>query len=668
MSSATFHYRFGQTLPAGGTAWQTKSVASIVPRTYLRVAVAGTDGRDGFNWYGLWRAATKLDDRQRFGAVGLEWLLAEPCRNMPYLDAAGSVRWAGRGMEFNAGGKPNRSSAKHPINGQLVYVFSDDPASGQWWCTEDAVNTVLAVASPKDANDAVIFNWQRSGMTALPLYDRPQLPTHGRSFLSLLQSLIPLYRIVGWRITGAENASGETDVTFKAFTFAETAIDIHRNDGTLLGKILSNDDPVTIACPDDQSAFDRLTTDASHVADQVVVTGDRPQIVFSLSNADSSIDKGWTAADHTTYLAGASGAVDYPAATEVRAREQRDRDARAAERLAHVYSRFVVPDAWSQKSGDGENGETLTAIAFEDDGTTQFKIPETLLAILPNLPLQTGYDYSGTNIDDYPDDVHAGEDLATTPHEPLPPLCFANMIDSAIWPSLTDRWQRIDRIGRAADLEKVDEDTNRRWSASVRAVAGEAAVEVRVRGEQQHVLDYASYNGLDDEIPGSLSWESLIFTVAIEDPRNVEVRYPTDANLTPLGEYVNRLRIEAPGHTTVEVRPNTVVDVDPETLDLERSNGGYIRDDRDQLAVIAQRAYQWHRTPRYALEFSTGYIDGALAVGQLVTQITDASGTYPVNTVISELSIDFPVTQGHRARPPRMTVATAFAELDAIRL
>ena len=44
----------------------------------------------------------------------------------------------------------------------------------------------------------------------------------------------------------------------------------------------------------------------------------------------------------------------------------------------------------------------------------------------------------------------------------------------------------------------------------------------------------------------------------------------------------------------------------------------------------AQRAYQWHRVPRYALHFATGYLDGDVQVGRLVTEITDSAGTWPV--------------------------------------
>jgi hypothetical protein len=168
-------------------------------------------------------------------------------------------------------------------------------------------------------------------------------------------------------------------------------------------------------------------------------------------------------------------------------------------------------------------------------------------------------------------------------------------------------------------------------------------------------------------ITGAVRWEEdIILTVCVEDLRDVEVRYPDDADVTAYGELVRRLRIEAPQYQLVRVLPDTVVDVGVLLQDLVRTNGGILVDDRPQLRLLAQRTYEWHRQPRYALSLSTGWIDGAFGVGHLITQITDASGTWPVNSVVTEITLEFPVAQSAQSPRPTMTIATAFAELDPV--
>jgi hypothetical protein len=191
-------------------------------------------------------------------------------------------------------------------------------------------------------------------------------------------------------------------------------------------------------------------------------------------------------------------------------------------------------------------------------------------------------------------------------------------------------------------------------------------MDCRVQGEAQHVIAAVEMRGDTDYLFGSLTWSiDLVATVCIEDLRDTEVRYPADEDLVTYGELVRRLRIEAPQYRWAEVLPETVVGVDPETQRLLHSDGGMIVDERPELRKLAQRTYAWHRQPRYALTLSTGWIDGAVGIGRYITSITDPSGTYPVNAVVSEITLDFPVSQSTRHQRATMTIATAFAELDA---
>lgn len=671
ISSADFHYRFGQCLPVGGAAWVTKPVAVIDPRCWVRVVCAGTGSRAGFEWVGVWRRAEKHHIRQRFSAVGLEWLLTEqPCLDSPWWDGA-AVQWAGRGIEFNAGGLPNRSAAKHAVDGQNCYVF--DPDGTDYWSTRDAVEMLLAVAAPVDGDGDVLWTFSPVGLTNLPSFDKVCMATDGRRFADLFRSLITRHHLVTWRVY-ATTAAGVTTVYFAVHSFAETAVNLYNLAGDVVGTIPANTGQDTIVSSADQSGHGTLTTEATHVADQVVVTGNRRQVVFTIYNPDDCFDQLWSDALETDYLDGASNAPDYPPAEEVAERERRDADARANERLSSVFAWFGPPDSWAQTASSDADGEDLHPIAtvdVDDFDAAQFTIYRDLLRFEEYLPLLTNYDHTGSKIADR--EANAGyhaEDLSppgtALAHERLPLLVFV-MVHVSTGESDPERWQRIDRMGRPSALEQVDAATKRTWSAHPKPLAGTLGIEIRVQGEEQHVLASVETTGQPMAIDGAVDWTSdLLATVCVEDPRPVEVRYPADADLSPLGEVPNRLRVEAPGRRLVQVLPNTVVECDRETGALLRTDGGTLIDDRPEMYLIAQRAYQWHRVPRYALHFHTGYIDGAVQVGRLITALTDSAGTWPVLSVVTELTVEFPVSEGPAAQPPRMSFVTAFAELDPL--
>lgn len=664
ISSADFHYRFGQTIPPGGAAWVTSPVAVIDPRCWVRIVAAGTGGRAGFEWVGVWRRAEKHPTRQRFSAVGLEWLLTEqPCLDSPWWDGT-NVQWAGRGLEFNAGGLPNRSAIKYTVDGQTCYVFDADGTD--YWSTRDAVEMLLAVAAPVDGANNILWTFSPAGLTNLPNFDRVSLATDGRKFSDLFRALITRHHLVTWRVF-ATTVAGTTTVYFSVHSFAETAIDLHDMAGNTVGTIPANAAADTIVNAADQSGQSTLTTEATHVADQVIVTGNRREVVFSICNAEGSLDKLWSDAQEVQYLDGASKAADYPPAAEVAERERRDADARVNERLAPVFAWFGPPDDWDQTASGGADHDDLADIAtddVDDPASAQFLIYPPALRFAEYLPLLTHYDHTGTEISSREADAgYHAKDLSpsgvTLSHERVPLLVFVQIE--------TDRWQRVDRMARAAVVEQTDAGLNRHWSAHPKPLTESLGFEIRVQDGEQHVLAWAETIGQALAIAGAVRWtDDVIATVCIEDPRPCEVRYPADEDLTPLGEVPNRLRIDAPGRRLVYVLPNTVVECDRETGELLRTDGGTLIDDRPEMFLIAQRCYQWHRVPRYALQLTTGWIDGAVQVGRLITAITDSAGTWPVLSVVTELTVEFPVSEGPAAQPPRMSFVTAFAELDPL--
>jgi hypothetical protein len=646
ISGAQFRWGFGMYLAPGGIAWTNVPVLAVNPRSFCRVDFTGTNGRASFRWYGVWQRAEKTDNVELLQAVGLEQLLEVPCLDLPYWDQVGSaLRWAGRGLGFNVGG-PNRGPKKE-VNGQTVYVFSNDPLCTDSWSTRDAVETLLAAAAPVDVDDNVIFNWTPQNIAALPDFDKPEIPTHARSFLELLRSLVPRYRLIGWTVEpGSDNT---VDVRF--FTFAEGAITLTDADGATVGTIPANNTQDALVFTYDNSSSESLVTEASHVADQVIVRGDRRKIVCTLSIADGTLESKWTQEREDAYIAGASGALDYPPADEVRLREERDRDARNVDELRSVFAWFGPPTDWNQQSGDGEGNETKQPIALDDEDA-QFWLHVPSLAIQPEVPREIDWER-------YDED--------------LPLLAFVRTRWAVVDPSGKDRWAMGDQVARVADLEQQDDDTARHWSVAVRPLAEVVAsalwMEVRVQGSDQHAIAWVQFLGRDDAVVGAIPYATdIIVTVCLEDTRHLEARHPTDEDLVPLGDLVNRLYLDSPGMRYVDVRPNTVIGIQQTDQQLVRSAGEVVVDDTDELLLIAQRTYQWHAVPRYALGFQTGWIDAALQIGHLVTQLTDATSTYAVRSVISEITIDFPIAQSTTPQRPTLSITTAFAEMDAQRI
>ena len=182
-------------------------------------------------------------------------------------------------------GLPNRSAAKHTVNGVSCYVWDGDPTSRTYWTTRDAVETLLAMAAPIDGAGDVIFNWTPSNLAALPNFDSlVDEPTHGTSYLHLLRALVPRHRLLGF---GCRFGAGNT-VVIAFDTFTATAISLKDSGGVEVGTIPANSAKDSIVITADQSAVASLTTEASNVADQVIATGGRRKSVFSISKTDGS--------------------------------------------------------------------------------------------------------------------------------------------------------------------------------------------------------------------------------------------------------------------------------------------------------------------------------------------------------------------------------------------
>jgi hypothetical protein len=654
ISAAQFRHRFGYALAPGGVAWGTIPVIAVNPLSYVRVDVAGSGGRAGFTWWGMWKSFVKSDVDQIFTAVGLEQALDQPCQSSPWWDGT-EVRWSHVGLAFNpwenrgetVAFRKNRSAEKHTVYGSTVYVFEPDESVAEYWSTRDIVETLLAMAAPLDATGDPVWIWTHSNLAVLPDFDQPTHATDGVTYLALIRSIVTRFRLLGWTVE-----PNGTAVQVRFFSFAETAISLKDVDGDEVGTIPANAASDALVMSADQSSRMTFSIEASNVCDQVIVTGDRRRTRFTLRKQDDTWESLWEFPDYFGYMGGAIGAPDYPADPDLR--EARDRDARNSEQYRAVFSHFGPAEDWDQTISD-----PTEELEEDEEPTVHYLATE-------------------------PDPEDPDEEIQLVLYRPLlrfddDPVVYVRTVQFHLDFAGEDRWQRIDQLGRSADLEQLPDHTQRRWSAEVRSLPDKLGIEIRVQGEQQHVLAEREISGFSMDIEGAVDWgqlayddyvtvlddQDLLATCTIADPRPVEVRWPADSVVAAAGDLLRRVRIEDQDWRLIYVVPGTVIAVDPETCALQTDEGGYLTDDRDEMLLIAQRTYAWHRVPRYALQFATGWVDGSVAIGRLILQATDPSGTFPVLSVVSEVTVDFPLGTGATPGRPNMSVVTAFGEFDA---
>jgi hypothetical protein len=698
-SSAVFRHRYGVRAEWGSLGTALRPKLSINPRSYVRVTITPTPGMPGSSpvyWYGIWKHATDRGLVQQIPAVGLDGLLNfTRVTNAKYVDMFGTIRDAGRGLTFNAGGKPNRTKAKRPVNASNAYLFEENPEQAVFWSTRDIVEYLIEANPPTDKDGNIILTFSLLNKDVLPNFDQPEIPSHDRDVLTVLRSLITRQRLIGFTVSAVDlAASGGLPAVAAAyvncFTFTEKTITLKDDDGNTVGLIPENLSVFAYDIQRDTTAKASLSIDAQHVADKVTVLGGNRVSVCSLSYDDISLKEGWEFDEQADHKLAARLAPDYPVDAEVREQEQRNKEARSSDRLKHVFATFKVFEWWEQEAFDGFGDGTAYPIALEDDGTTQFRIMQSNLFPLRELPLLRGYDYEKDIIKDnetLKTSGHRGRKVGKAPFYPLPMLVairvptYKDGERDDYDPNDPEKYPRkyvyIDQVGKVADLEIEDYDDGvlgtykppiaRQWSGRVRVLRDVPGFEIDVVGAEQHILGKVEYAGHPDEMKGMWSWKDMIATVAFEELRRAQIEWPeTPASV---GEFLNEIVIDVGrNYQLVYVTPNTVVGIDETTGDLIRSTGGYLQDDRPLLRTIAQRAYEWYKVPRYALNFSTSFIDGRLAIGQYVKSIRRLGVVEPVGSVITQLTFAFPVVNSETPPQPKVFLRTAFGELDAARV
>ncbi len=606
--------------------------------------------------------------QQAFIAYSLERLLYQyPIRTARVVDAAGELHRIGNGLTCNLRGQGNRTGTT-PSTG--YHMFRDDGADGELWTTRDIVKYVIGECEPRNSLDAwpsqhfefVTIDVSLDDEEYLPDWDAPEVELHGRSPGQVLNMLIARQRLLGWRMEVTGTPPNEV-MSIVPFTFATEELEI---DDTY--RLLANPSLYHINLTQSAESTIAVTYDGAGTYDQVIVEGARRRSCFTISYDDLTLVEGWTIAQDTAYSLGASADAGYPPAAEVDKRRARNAAVRNSDALRDVYRRYKLHTPWDFKAGDGEGGAQNpvfledTHVDMPDDWQAAYRPYESTLSLLPTLPLKGNVDYSvyvlgGTIID------------GRLRLEERTPIVVMQLPDDS------GKWMHIEKIGLQGDLPTTNTSDNKRWSASTRVNTREQdpAIYINVTGQPQHVIASTDFVPLsEDRDLGSYDWRNMAATVAVEEDRRVFGAWPDSRDLRlPELDAVRILRIQAGDAYRLDYMPvNTILGVDEESGALVKSNiPQWINDARDKLRNVAKLAYQWYGQQRRTVQLSTRRIFADIHVGDVVLSVErTAAEDIDVATVVSQITIEIPLTKGEQPSPPLMTLVTAYAELDPLRV
>jgi hypothetical protein len=696
-------YVYGEIAREDGTPFELYEPLTLIG-SYVKVVLEGAtlDGED-VTWYGV----VEIDDStpngsgangdtpsgiQRFTAFGLARLLERAMVMTCEVDATQNATLPQQrvtlehGADYNqyhrrtATRQGNRTTDPQLGNPNLFYWLSRTITSDSLWTADDLVRTLLQLTPPIDGAGERVCEWVLDGEPGdnrLAWYE-PVISTDGRTLKTILDELIPVRRGLGYTIRYEETAGPRGRATIVPFSFA--ADDILLSDAKTLP---GNADPVEL---DFENALDvqaRIVESVTNSYDEVVAVGNFATSTCTLSFGQSDALRGapfqfrpdWTDAQETSYREGATSASGYTGAYRVIQYEMNARW-RQRDELRPVFRRYAIYPYWDGLVWDYTAGnDVATKYWFNppwpDDPQTGKSVRDTDPLAEPLQP------YSATQT---PPQYSASR-LIIEPFLPFVDACnyTDNRIATGVWtddlPEETD-WQYLspflyavtdrsdsgspkhDALDRLAE-HSSNERQRRRWSAVLRPLPDRAAVEINVQGAPQHFLARSRAGAMaaiepfnDPQKEQGLDWVDMRATVCIRLPWRVQHRIRIRE--TPVAGRTWRVQYIGVDARLDYVVPDTVVRLAAGLV--EKSTGGFVRDDRGRLAEIAQAAARWYQTERQTLFFAIRGVVETVQVGQLITSV---GGRYTLE------GINTPVT-GIRYDLLRQTteLETSMAELD----
>lgn len=587
-----------------------------------------------------------------------------------------------------------------------LFVFSYQERGQNEWDAEQAVEYLINRNNPWPVK--AVLDITSGNLEWLP---KGGIDTDRRTVKAVLDDLIQRQRGVGYFLTYDSRLE---QVKLNVFSFAD--VPINMPNGTTLE---ANPDQYSLdfeAALDVESS--ELNNTISTKYHKVIVEGDWRTVTctLALNTSANQLVADWTAAEQQAYFDGASRESWYSALTLAKKQEANEK-ARSDDKFKHVFSRFKLADDWDLLARDLDD-TTVTERVFEQidawnaNGELTDKDVETWISgvtVLDRITLRERYDYSTDKItseawtdsvetdnlppfrkpfafqltdvpriptyellhelegaaQEAPDKrkwsvtTHAHHDRAAVTlnvsggHQQfLAGTAWTNIgfTDLGNWDAAGNSPALTDGVGDEGDYyactsasttQTLDGVTD--WKIGDRVYFSDgtwrrapAATDAHGYPTKNHPLDYTS--------------AFVTLTMEMSERATIERRLSLPIN----GEEERVLVIRANDCRLDYVLPNTIVGI--KNGALQKTEGGFVRDDRERLETFARSAAEWYGAQRQTLELKYSQVREIVKLGWCIVNVGPTYQSGSVRSCVTSITYDL--------LGKSTNFQTAFAELD----
>lgn len=608
-SSAVLVWRTGYIIPPGSTS--ATLYGPWVGRGHFVKIVWTCDDASTLVWVGYIDQSgwpTEAFGDQPLVCYGLERALALT----PILDHAfvrgGTVMRSAEPPTFEL----NRAKDPDSVGG--VYVFCDPVRDdqGDWrsWSTREIVRYLLKYNCPTNNFGVGAIPWSIDQVTQLPDWDSPRVECRGKTVWDVLCELVGPDKQLGFTV----GSDGST-AYLRAFTHTSSTITVSGN------SLNANPNQHTLVLSPDALTNASLS-DVGGGYDQVICRGAKRQTICTLTHT-TNLENDWSSTDETTYEAGASGESAYSTANTQRQREMNSR-VRTGAALRNVYSAFKILKTFDWK------------ISTEDLFPSNTNPRD--VRIVDRVMIKNDVDWSGAvNVNHY-DASGAGQAWGIYFANPddltkyVDVLQFEKLCTESV---LVGDWPTVSVSAKTEDMHRV---------------------RLTVGGAPQHAIAGTNFSRLSADSPskcwGSLDYTTMKVTCALEEDRYCEGKYPSSA---PSADIVRRYVADlGPEYKQIRIHKDTIARIDHEGTAKTVTASGYLRDDSNKLAAIAQIIALGVVLTRKRVNWTSQRRISTIAVGDMINTAEGASVLAPVTSI----RINAPTSKNSPAACPTQTFET----------
>lgn len=697
LSEATFRHDFGERLLTQKTAFETIDSLSIRDH-YIKVEVftsedvtvpintwVGQIVDDTRDIHGRDASASKAKEggSQRLTAYGLEHIfrkcpIDETCFrefDSGWSEKKGRVRTR---MVFNQGTLDgalvgNKTSARHNLDGEdgESYLFDTDRTSRgpdqeptAFWSYTNIIEYLLTrfvntrttpqFALP-ESSAGEIGAGSSEPITIVRIED-----LFGMTVWDALNKMLDRRRGFGW---GIRTNGDDVVIDLVVWTIVRRSFRVGR---TLIPKntnqVIKRLDK-TILIP---AGGLEIGDNANRQYGNVLIQGAPIRCMFTVSNIDRTLQKGWTDTDEDIYKIGAQAADGYSAMPHWEKAALNDKRRREDPRINYVWLRHVIPDgffSWrvgmsNVVGGTGNPPLDINVLPTAEEGRGTVEIDKDtkppyankLHRLLDFLPMHVGVDYSVAQ------DPGASSNAGAKFARPIVTVIKTQNVHELVTTGGADDQFPVSSVHMLTDRMGFDlvlasaNHMPHNW-AGTNPTLGFSKNWDAANGE------YEQPAVLPPHPSDSRDYRGLVATVAVDTDERIRIRINT-RRWTPDND--TSLVLEFPHLQFWHAAAGTIVghDLTGGVKRLHEDNR-ILRDDTEQLREIAGFVGAWYSEIRRSIRLTWRTYD-FFEVGSLLLAISSGANVKAFNTVITRVVWDF--------QNVTTTISSEYADLDFARL